>query len=140
MMDVESVASVAIESGLRLHRHLGPGLLESVYESLLAATLARGGFSVERQVPVTITYDGLTLKDAFRADLLIESNLIIEVKSVDKLAPIHSKQLLTYLRVSNRPLGLLMNVGGMTFKEGLKRVVNAHHGASSLLRVNAQPA
>ena len=136
MADVEALARVAIDCGLRLHRRLGPGLLESAYESLLAESLTRAQLAVGRQVPVTISVDGLVLKDAYRVDLIVEGALLIEVKSLEKLAPIHSKQLLTYLRVSNRPLGLLMNFGGETFREGLKRVVNDHRDASTCLRVN----
>jgi GxxExxY protein len=136
MKDVEELAMLAVDCGLRVHRRLGPGLLESVYESILAASLARAGLLVERQVPVTIQFDGLTIKDAFRVDILVESVFMIEVKSVERLAPIHSKQLLTYLRLSQRPLGLLMNFGGATFKEGLRRIVNEHDNPTPALRVN----
>ncbi|TFI56442.1 GxxExxY protein [Sphingomonas parva] len=124
MPDVEALARVAIGCGLRVHRQLGPGLLESVYEALLAASLAREGLAVERQVPVSIEIDGLAFKDAFRADIVVGGQLLIEVKSVERLTPIHSKQLLTYLRLRKSPLGLLMNFGGATFREGLKRIVN----------------
>jgi iron complex transport system substrate-binding protein len=137
MADVEDLATVAIDCGLQLHRRIGPGLLESVYESLLAESLKRAGLVVERQVPVTIRLEDLVLKDAFRADLIVERSLLIEVKSLEKVAPIHSKQLLTYLRVSHRPLGL--NFGGETFREGLRRIVNDHIGASSALEVNSVP-
>ena len=128
--DIEELASAAIDCGLRLHRDLGPGLLESVYEALLAGSLARRGFAVARQVSVPIAYDGLVFRDAFRADLVVEGMLLIELKSVERLAPLHAKQLLTYLRLTRKPLGLLMNFGAPTFKEGLKRIVNNHAEAS----------
>lgn len=136
-MDVEELARIAVDRGLHIHKELGPGLLESAYEFVLAAALNRDGLSVETQKPISIRYDGLEIKDAFRIDLLIEGKLIIEIKSVERAAPVHAKQLLTYLRLSEQPLGLLMNFGGDTFREGLRRVVNGHTSfASSRLRVN----
>lgn len=136
-MDVEEIAAIAIDCGPRLHRELGPGLLESVYEAVMAASLARRGLSVERQKPIPIIFDGLALGEGFRADLLVEGQLIIEIKSADRLAPVRGRQLLTYLRLAKQPLGLLMNFGGETFREGLKRVVNNHNPfAPSRLRVN----
>jgi GxxExxY protein len=140
-MDVEELARIAIDCGLSLHRDLGPGLLESAYEKLLAASLARRGVTVERQRLIPIEYDGISLPDGFRADLLLEDQLIIEIKCVDRLSPVHNRQLLTYLRLAGLPLGLLMNFGGETFREGLKRVVNGHGPfAPSRLCVNrAQP-
>lgn len=137
MRDVEELARVSVDSGLRIHKELGPGLLESVYEAVLAASLARGGLIVERQKPIEIEYDGMILGEGFRADILVEGRLIIEIKSVERLAPVHGKQLLTYLKLARQPLGLLMNFGGETFREGLKRVVNNHGPfAPSRLRVN----
>jgi GxxExxY protein len=126
MEDVEALAAIAVDCGLRLHRQLGPGLVESVYETLLAVSIARAGVGVERQVSISINVDGLVFKDAFRADLIIGDAVLIEIKSVEALASVHSKQLLTYLRLRNSKLGLLMNFGGATFKEGLKRVVNEY--------------
>jgi GxxExxY protein len=124
--DVEELASIAVDCGLKLHQQLGPGLLESVYEAVMAASLARRGVAVERQKPIPIEFDGMLLGEGFRADLLLEERLIIEIKSIDRLAPVHGRQLLTYLRPAKQPLGLLMNFGGGTFREGLKRVVNNH--------------
>ncbi|MEA3009369.1 MAG: hypothetical protein QOJ91_1061 [Sphingomonadales bacterium] len=128
MSDVEKLAALAIECGFRIHRDLGPGLLESVYETLLAAKLARAGLLVERQKPIDFEYDGIRLHEGFRADLLIDRRLVVEVKSTERLAPVHSRQLLTYLRLLDLPLGLLMNFGGETLREGLKRVANRHEG------------
>jgi GxxExxY protein len=137
MTHVEELARIAVDAGFQLHKELGPGLLESVYEALLAASLAQRGIQVDRQKPIELRYGGLLFAEGFRADLLLEGRLIIEIKSVDQLAPVHSKQLLTYLRLLNLPLGLLMNFGGATFREGVKRVVNHHTDfASSRLRVN----
>jgi GxxExxY protein len=124
MRDVEDLARVAIDCGLRIHRDLGPGLLESVYETVMAASLRRAGLAVEQQKPIAIEFDGMVFKEGFRADLVVEGQLLIEVKSVDRLATVHFKQLLTYLRLSGRPLGLLMNFGAGTFREGLRRFAN----------------
>jgi len=124
MTDIEDLARIAIDCGFHIHKELGPGLLESVYEAVLAASLIREGLGVQRQKIIPIRYDGLLIEDAFRADLIIDDRLIIEVKSVEKCAPVHAKQLLTYLRLTEQPVGLLMNFGCETFREGLKRVVN----------------
>ena len=125
-MDVEEVARIAVDCRLALHRELGPGLLESAYEKILAASLARRGLYVERQRAIPIEYEGIVLQEGFRADLLLEGALIIEIKCVDRLSPVHTRQLLTYLRLAKLPLGLLMNFGGETFREGVRRVVNSH--------------
>jgi len=141
MADVEAVAAEAIDCGLRIHRDLGPGLLESVYEQVLAASLIRSGLRVERQKPVSFTFENLQFTDGFRIDLLVEGQLIIEVKSVEALSKMHAKQMLTYLRLMQQPVGLLMNFGGATFKEGIRRIVNNHTSfASSRLRVNQNGA
>lgn len=107
-----------------MHRELGPGLLESVYEMILAGKLAQRGIAVARQVPVAIEYDGLNFDAAFRIDLLIGERLLVEIKSVERLNGAHAKQLLTYLRLTKQPLGLLINFGGETLKEGLRRIAN----------------
>jgi GxxExxY protein len=127
MHDLEAMARDAVDAGLLLHREIGPGLLESVYESLLAAELSRRGYRVVRQHPIDFTFNGMFFKAAFKVDLLIENRLVIEIKSVERLSGVHGKQLLTYLRLMQQPLGLLMNFGGETLKEGLKRVVNGHY-------------
>lgn len=137
MADIEAVAAQTIDCGFHIHRDLGPGLLESVYEQVLAASLARAGLKVERQKPVSFTFDEMQFVDGFRIDLLVEDRLIVEIKSVEALSKAHGKQMLTYLRLMQQPVGLLMNFGGATFKEGIKRVVNNHTSfASSRLRVN----
>ncbi|MCP3733295.1 GxxExxY protein [Sphingomonas sp. RP10(2022)] len=137
MVDLEAAASDVIDVSFRLHRDLGPGLLESVYETVLAAKLAQLGYDVRRQMPVSFTFEGLSFEAAFKADLIVEGSLIVEIKSVERLNAAHAKQLLTYLRLTDQPLGLLINFGGATLKEGLRRIVNGHDTfASSRLRVN----
>lgn len=123
-MGVETIARIAVDCGFKIHRGLGPGLLESVYEAVLEQSLARCGLVVERQRPIPICFDGIAVEEGFRADLLVEGRLLIELKSVERTAPVHTKQLLTYLRLMNLPLGLLMNFGAATFREGIKRVAN----------------
>lgn len=124
MADIEELARVAVDCGLHIHKEVGPGLLESVYEAILAERLSRSGCTVERQKLLPVEFDGVRLQEGFRVDLLIGGRLIIEIKSVERLAPVHSKQLLTYLRLARQPVGLLMNFGGETFREGLRRIVN----------------
>jgi len=124
MTEIEKLAKLAIDCGLRVHTELGPGLLESVYETVLAIALSNRGMRVERQKPIPIVFEGIAIPDAFRADVVIEEKLVIEIKSLERLAPVHAKQLLTYIRLMEQPLGLLMNFGCETFREGIKRVVN----------------
>jgi len=125
-VDVEELASIAVDCGFHLHKELGPGLLESAYEAIMADQLARRGLNVLRQVPIPLRYGGVELPEGFRADLLIEGRLLVELKSVERLSPLHGKQVLTYLRLLDMPLGLLINFGGETFKEGVKRIVSNH--------------
>ncbi|MEQ1549178.1 MAG: GxxExxY protein [Chakrabartia sp.] len=122
--DLERLARIAIDCGMKIHQRLGPGLLESVYERLLADSLTRHGITVDRQVPISFEFDNIVFNDGFRADLMLDNKLIIEIKSIDRLAPVHTRQLLTYLRLTEGQLGLLLNFGGETFKEGIKRIVN----------------
>jgi len=127
---VERIASIAVDCGFKIHERPGPGLLESVYEAVLAQGLVGNGLSVERQKPIPIRFDGILLNEGFRADLLVEGALLIELKCTERFAPVHGKQLLTYLRLMDLLLGLLMNFGTATFREGIKRVVNGR-GAHS---------
>ena len=126
MDKLESIARISVDCGFRLHKDLGPGLLESVYEVLLAESLKEQGLTVARQVQVPIEYKGVVIDNAFRVDLLVEGSLLIELKSTEKHAPVHAKQLLTYLRLMHLPLGLLMNFGLVTFKEGVIRMANGY--------------
>ena len=109
--DLELAARTVVDCGYQLHRDLGPGLLESAYEALMAESLRQAGLAVERQVPVTMSYKGVVIDNAFKVDLLVEHSLIIELKSIERLAPVHGKQVLTYLRLLDLPLGLLINFG-----------------------------
>lgn len=126
MIDVDAISAHVVDAAIRIHRGLGPGLLESVYETVLAADLERRGYRVERQKSVDIEYDGMRFAGAFRADLIVEGSLVIEIKSVEKLTGAHAKQVLTYLRLLNQPLGLLLNFSGETMKEGIRRLANNH--------------
>ncbi|NJD39520.1 MAG: GxxExxY protein [Geobacter sp.] len=137
MKKLDEITEQIIGSAIKLHQTLGPGLLESVYEMILACDLERAGLQVERQKPVSFEYDGLWFDDAFRVDLLVEGTIVVELKSVETVAPVHSKQLLTYLRLLDLPVGLLLNFGAATLKDGLHRVVNhLDPSASPRLRVN----
>ncbi|HBT89339.1 GxxExxY protein [Desulfobacter sp.] len=135
--DVEDVASIVVDTALQLHRDLGPGLLESVYEVVLAKMLEERSLKVERQKPVPIVYQEIEINEGFRLDLLVDCQLVVELKSVEQIHPVHPKQLLTYLRLMNLPLGLIINFGAPLLKDGLQRVVNKHTNfASSRLRVH----
>jgi GxxExxY protein len=122
--DIEEIAREVVDAAFHLHCRIGPGLLESVYEIVLQQELQRRGLKVDRQMPIDIEIDDLRIVDAFRADLIIEDRLLIELKSIEKLAPVHAKQVLTYIRLMNLPLGLLVNFGAEVFREGVKRVIN----------------
>lgn len=127
MGDIDRVTGDVIDVSMRIHRELGPGLLESVYEMVLAGKLAALGYAVERQRPVDIEFEGMTFSAAFRIDLFVDKRLIVEIKSIDRLSGVPAKQLLTYLRLTKQPVGLLINFGGETLKEGVRRLVNNHY-------------
>jgi len=136
---LDDLTGAIVDAAYKLHVGLGPGLLESVYEAVLARDLQRRGFHVERQKSISFAYEGLQFIDCFRVDLFVASQVPVEIKSVEKLSPVHSKQLHTYLRLLNLPVGLLINFGEATLKSGLKRVVNGlPSSASPRLRVNNQ--
>jgi iron complex transport system substrate-binding protein len=140
MTDIDRLSAEVVDAAVRIHRKLGPGLLESVYETLLAASIDRAGWKVARQMPVGISFEGMHFPCAFRADIVVEDRLVVEVKSVDQFTKVHGKQLLTYLRLLNQPVGLLLNFGGETMKGGIRRIVNGYtpaegRSASPRLRV-----
>jgi iron complex transport system substrate-binding protein len=124
LREIDQISGEVIDIAIRLHKALGPGLLESVYETLLSAKLEEAGFTVVRQSPIDIEFEGIKFEAAFRADLIVNDQLIVEIKSVEKLNPVHAKQLLTYLRLTKQPVGLLLNFGGATLAEGIRRLVN----------------
>lgn len=136
-MTIEELAAEAVDCGLGVHKQLGPGLLESAHEKVLAYRLRQRGLEVSTQVAVPIMVDGIVIDQSFRADLVVANRLLIEVKSVDRLLEVHTMQLMTYLRFMELPLGLLMNFSGEKFSHGLKRVVNRHYDTSgSKLRLH----
>ena len=141
MKELDDITGAIVDAAVKIHMELGPGLLESVYEVVLARALEKRGFHGERQKVIRFEYDGMVFEEGFRTDLLVEGRVVVELKSVEKLAPVHSKQVLTYLRLMNLPVGLLINFGAATLKEGLQRIVNnLPTSASPRLRVNQSPA
>ncbi len=121
---LESVAASVIDCGFHIHKDIGPGLLESAYEALMAIALEQARHRVKLQVPIAMSYRGVVVENAFKIDLLIDNCLIVELKSIDRLVAVHGKQVLTYLRLTKMPLGILMNFGQATFKDGLRRIAN----------------
>jgi GxxExxY protein len=119
------IARGVVDACVKIHKILGPGLLESVYERVLVYELSKRGLRAQRQVPVPIEFEELVFDEAFRADVIVEDKLIVEIKSKEELAAVDSKQLLTYLRLSKRRLGLLVNFGEVLVKDGIHRIVNA---------------
>ena len=137
--ELDDVTGAVVDVAVKLHQGLGPGLLESVYEAVLARDLVRRGLKVERQKVVRFEYEGMEFEEGLRVDLLVEGCVVVELKSVEKLAPVYKKQVLTYLRLMELPVGLLLNFGAPTMKEGLQRIVNnLNPSASSRLRVNQE--
>jgi len=135
--ELDDVTEAVVDASLRIHQGLGPGLLESVYEAVLAKSLQRRGFDVERQKVIAFEFDGLLFEEGLRVDLLVDGLVVVELKAVETLLPVHKKQVLTYLRLLHLPVGLLVNFGAPTLKEGLHRVVNGlPSSASPRLRVN----
>ncbi|MBC8200317.1 MAG: GxxExxY protein [Desulfobacteraceae bacterium] len=123
-MTENEIAKIIVDAAFQVHKRLGPGLLESVYEVILAHELKKRGLNVKRQVPVAIVYDDIKFDEAFRADLIVEEKVIVELKSVEKVSRVHKKQLLTYLRLADKRLGLLINFGTELIRDGISRVVN----------------
>lgn len=121
--EIEQIANKVFNCGLRVHKTLGAGLLESVYEVCLAHELDKLGLKVERQIQLPVIYDGITLDAGMRLDLWIERKLIVEVKAVESLLPVHQAQLMTYLKLTENRLGLLINFNVTLFKNGVKRVI-----------------
>ena len=124
LQELNDISGRIVDAAIHVHSRLGPGLLESVYESVLAYELQQRGLGVERQVPVPVIYGSLRFEEGFRADLIVEKAVIVELKSVETLAPVHSKQLLTYLKLLDYRLGLLINFGAPLLKDGIKRLAN----------------
>ncbi len=123
-MTENEIATQIVDAAYKIHKKLGPGLLESVYEAVLAYELEKRGLRVVRQQPIPVIYENVQLEVGFRADLIVESKVIVEIKSVETIAPVHKKQLLTHLRLSDLRLGLLINFGAPLIKDGISRVAN----------------
>ncbi len=123
-MSENDIAREIVDSAFRVHTTLGPGLLESVYEAVLSHELVRRGLRVARQQPIPIIYDDLRIEAGFRADLIVEDKIIVEIKSIEAIAPVHRKQLTTYLRLADKRLGLLINFNVALIKDGIVRIVN----------------
>ncbi|KAB2648412.1 MAG: GxxExxY protein [Verrucomicrobia bacterium] len=123
-MNENQIAKIIVNAAYQIHTKLGPGLLETVYQVVLAHELRKQGLSVEREVPIPIIYDGLRFDEGFRADLLVGDKVIVELKSVEALHPVHAKQVLTQIRLSDRKLGLLINFGEELIKNGIRRLIN----------------
>ncbi|MEI8205691.1 MAG: GxxExxY protein [Kiritimatiellales bacterium] len=123
-MNENEIAKETVDAALKIHRSLGPGLLESVYDVVLAKELETRGLRIQRQVPVPIKYEGLIFEEGFRTDIIVEDKVILELKSVENMTAVHRKQLQTYLRLTGLKLGLLLNFGASLMKDGIVRAVN----------------
>lgn len=133
-MNIEELVSFVLNAAFKVHTELGPGLLESVYETCLMHEVRKAGIPCQRQIPFPVKYDGVALDAGFRLDLLVGESLIVEVKAVEALLPIHKAQLMTYLRLSGRTLGLLINFNEVHLKHEITRVVLNHPEASPCRR------
>jgi GxxExxY protein len=123
-MHENEISKIIVDCAFKIHNQLGPGLLESVYEETLSYELIKRSLRIERQKGIPVIYDNLKMEIGFRADIIVENKVIIELKSIDAIAPVHSKQLLTYLRLTGYKLGLLINFNEALIKDGIKRIVN----------------
>jgi GxxExxY protein len=123
-MRIDEISAIVVDECISIHRELGPGLFESVYETILAGGLEARGLKVARQVPVPLIFDNHAFEAAFKIDILVDDRLILEIKSVERLGKAHARQLLTYLRIFKQPVGLLLNFSEATMKDGIRRMVN----------------
>ena len=123
-MNENELSEIIIECAIKVHKTLGPGLLESVYEKILAYELKKKSLKVECQVSVPITYENIIFNEGFRADIIVNDSVIVELKSINEFDPVHFKQLLTYLKLTDKKLGLLLNFNKELLKDGVKRVIN----------------
>jgi GxxExxY protein len=130
-MEINELSGKIIEAALRVHTVLGPGMLESAYETCLAFELLRRGMGVERQKPLPLVYDGIALDAGYRLDMLVNGDIIVELKAVEKIHPLHEAQLLSYLRLSGKTLGLLINFNVLHLRDGIRRMVNNYSGDDS---------
>ena len=130
MGEINEITGAIVDAAFHVHNRLGPGLVEKVYETVLERALIERGLRVERQKSISFAIDGMQFDAAFCVDLLVEGKVVVELKSVEKLSPIHHKQVLTYLRVLDLPIGLLINFGTALMKDGIHRIANARASAA----------
>jgi len=123
-MNENEIGSIIVDTAVNLHKNLGSGLLESVYEVILMKRLAEKGLFIQRQVPISVDFEGEHFEEGFRVDLFVEGKVIIEMKSVEKITDTHKKQLLTYMKLTNTKLGYILNFGSALMKDGIIRIVN----------------
>jgi GxxExxY protein len=128
---IDEITGEVIGLAMRIHSALGPGLFESVYETVLAGKLIEAGYKVDRQRLINIEFEGTSFTNAFKIDILVDNRLVIEIKSVEHSGPLHAKQLLTYLRLMKLPVGLVINFGCLSLKDGVRRVVNNHKDSAN---------
>jgi GxxExxY protein len=126
-MSENEIATIIVDTAFRIHRDIGPGLFESVYERILEAELTKRGLTVHRQKPIPIVYDGIHFEAGFRCDLMVEDKVVVEVKSIESIHPVHKKQVLTYLKFADKRLGLFINFNVALIKDGINRLVNRLH-------------
>jgi len=125
-LNENEIGSLVVDTAVYLHKKLGPGLLESVYETVLMKLLVKKGLSVQRQVGIPLEFEGELFDEGFRVDLFVENKVILELKSVTTILPVHKKQLLTYLRLTNKKLGFIINFGAALMKDGIARIMNGY--------------
>jgi GxxExxY protein len=123
-MNENEISKILVDCCFKVHTQLGPGLLESVYEEVMSYEIIKRGLNLERQKGIPVVYDNIKMELGFRADIIVENKVIIELKSIEAIAPVHSKQLLTYLKLTGIKLGLLVNFNEALIKDGIKRIVN----------------
>jgi GxxExxY protein len=123
-MEINTVTGIIIEESINIHRTLGPGLFESVYKEILFYRLQKRGLQAGKEVPIPVFYEDVQMDISFRADIIVEEEVIVEIKSIETLAPVHYKQLLTYLKLTEMSVGLLINFNEELLKKGIKRIVN----------------
>jgi GxxExxY protein len=119
-----AISGDVVDAAYKIHTTLGPGLFESVYETVLAYELVKRGHRVERQVPISVRYEDIVFDVGFRADLVVDRQVLVELKSLERVAAVHKKQVLTYIRLADLPVGLLLNFGARRIKDGITRLVN----------------
>ena len=124
MTDINKITSLIINRSIKIHRDLGPGLLETVYEHILTSLLQQSGCHIQTQIPISFFYEGTTYTNSLRIDMIVDNLVLVELKSIEQLKPVHHKQVITYLKLMKMPVGLLINFGAYTLRDGLHRIVN----------------